>query len=312
MRRGIAALVLCTAMLLTGCADSASSQQAELTPPFWVAEDAGTGAKLYLLGSMHVGSRYAGYPEYVMQAFDESGVVAAELDVTQTGESAFEAAKLLLCPEGLTAADCFGEEYDSVVEFYKRKGLYSRTLDSYIPYFWGSYISVAAAEDCGLSSEYGTEEYFLSLAHEDGKEIVEIESYEEQYRMMSEIPMSVQVQAVTDSIGERYDELVKETLSLYEAWAGFDEEALEALNISVYESISAEMSEDYAVFMDKVYFSRQELMADKAAELLQSGETAFMLVGAAHFYIEDDILTLLEADGYTITKICPENAEQAA
>jgi len=37
-----------------------------------------------------------------------------------------------------------------------------------------------------------------------------------------------------------------------------------------------------------------------------------MLVGAAHFYVEEDILTLLEAEGYTITEVRSDDAAQAA
>lgn len=312
MRRA-AALALCiSGLLLFGCADSAE-QSTELAPPFWLAEDADTGGRLYLLGSMHVGREDTHYPDYVMDAYEESTTIAAEIDTTVVDEAAYEAAKHLYCPEGTTTRDMFGEHYDEAAAFFKRMGLYSSGMDRLIPYFWGSSLTVAAAEDIGLYSEYGTEEHFLTLAHKDEKDILELESYDEQYRMMSEIPLSVQVQSVMTAVGtEQYKKLTEDTLALYEAWSVFDEAALEALDKTVYNGITDELSEDYAVFMDEMYFSRQEHMADSAVQLLQSGGTSFMLVGAAHFYIEQDILTLLEEKGYHMTEIRPETAAEAA
>lgn len=304
-----ACCVLLSAVMTAGCAQQETEQ---LTPPFWVVEDAQTGGRLYLLGSMHVGREGAVYPDYVLEAYAESSTVAAELDTTIVDEAAYNATSHLMLPEGTTAKDCFGEDYDDAVAFMKQMELYSRQMDGLIPFFWGSALSVAAAEDCGLGSG-GTEEYFLTRAHGDGKSVLEIESYDEQYRMMSEIPMSVQVEAVMTSVGaEQYAQLKEDTLSLYEAWADFDTEALEQLNVSVYEDIPPELEEDNAAFIEMMYLSRQLEMADTAVELLKSGETSFMLVGAAHFYIEEDIITLLEGEGYTVTEIRPENAEIAA
>ena len=312
MRR-IAALALCiSGLLLFGCAQD-KVQAEELTPPFWVAEDAESGNRLYLLGSMHVGRQGAYYPEYVVQAYNDSEVIAVELDISAPDSVVKQGMEHLLCEDGMSASEHFGDEYAQVVDYLDSIGSYADSLNRYVPYVWASNISVLAAQECGLYSEYGTEHYFVSRAKSDGKQIVEIESYDEQYRMMSEIPMSVQVYSVTSSVGEaKYAELMEDTQSLYDAWSAFDADALEQLNATVYDNIPQDINEDYSVFMDKMYFSRQQKMADTAADLLQSEETSFMLVGAAHFYIEQDILTLLEAQGYLITEIRPETASEAA
>ncbi|MBQ8171295.1 MAG: TraB/GumN family protein [Oscillospiraceae bacterium] len=310
--------VLLCVCILTGCTGGGSSaaETVEITPPFWTVTDKESGATLFLLGSMHVGQEGVVYPDYILRAYEQCDTVAAEIDTAALNENTDiinEAAQYLLLPEGVTAQACFGDSYDETVDFMSAKGLYSKALDRYIPYYWSSVLSVEAAQECGLSSEYGTEEYFLSMAHEDGKTICEIESVAQQYQMMAEIPMAVQVLSVTECVGdENYDTAVSETKQLYDMWSCFDEERLGGLDYSVYEDIPSDVYSDHLKFLDMMYLGRQEKMAEAAVEFLQGGEDVFMLVGAAHFYIEDDILTLLERAGYVPVPVRVDADVQAA
>lgn len=301
----------------TAASDSTSSaEKTVVTPPFWVVEDAKTGGTLYLLGSMHVGKPNTVYPDYVMNAYEACDTVAAELDTVaanQDLQAAMEAAELLLCPDGKTAKDYFGDKYDEVVEFYTEKGMYYSMMDMYIPYYWASLLTVQIASDAGFDANSGTEPYFLGKAHEDGKTIVEIESMEEQYEMMANIPMDIQVSSVTDCIGDTNYLLQQGSMQLlYSAWSTFDEATLESLNDSGTAIPPEANAESYEQYFDLMYFDRQQKMGEAAVEFLQSGEDVFMFVGAAHFYIEEDILTYIENAGYTIEAVDGETEEAAA
>lgn len=316
-------------VMLTSCAgktaesgssetsDSSSvAEQTVITPPFWVVEDAKTGSTLYLLGSMHVGKPNTVYPDYIMNAYEACDTVAAELDTVAANEdiqAAMDAAELLLCPDGKSAEDFFGDEYDEVVEFFTEKGLYYSMMDMYIPYYWASLLSVQIASDAGLDANSGTEPYFLGKAHEDGKAIVEIESMLEQYQMMADIPMDIQVSSVTECIGDTNYLLQQGSMQvLYDAWSTFDEEMLESLNASTTVAVPEGSEESYEQYFDLMYFDRQKKMGEAAVEFLQSGEDVFMFVGAAHFYIEEDILTYIENAGYTIEAVNGEMDAAAA
>lgn len=325
----ILAGALCCAML-TSCAGKttestavsdttsegtdATVEKTVLAPPFWVVEDAKTGGTLYLLGSMHVGKPNTAYPDYVMDAYEACDTIAAELDTVAANEDiqgSIEAMQYIMCPAGTTAADYFGDDYEAVVEFCDQKGLATTLMEYYVPYYWASSLSVLAAQDGGLYSNYGTETYFLGKAHEDGKTIVEIESASEQYEMMGSIPMSIQVQSVTDCIGDENFQLQIEGMqALYDAWAAFDDEALETLNADTAAVPEGLDEAEYNEFFDLMYIDRQVTMGEAAVEFLESGEDVFMFVGAAHFYIEEDILTYLENAGYTINAVT--SADEAA
>ncbi len=297
-----AALIAAALLLFTGCADKAPSEVIA-QPPFWVAENEENGAKIYLLGTMHVGEKGITYPEYVTAAFESCDVVAVEIDTEHCSEDEMlSASTRLLMPDGITAKECFGEDYDEVVSFLTEKEVYHRSMEIFIPYYWGSALTMLIAEDCGLSPEYGTESIFIDMAWEQNKKIFEIESLAEQYGMMAEIPMSVQVETVLSGIGEEnYAEQVAATRKMYEDWLNFDTEGLESLNEDM-----DELDEDYEAFNDMMYIERQQRMAKYAARCLERGEKVFMMVGAAHFYIEDDIITLLEDSGYTVRELRAE------
>ena len=306
MMKRSAAFIAAALLLLSGCAAKTSSE-VTAQPPFWVAENEENGAVIYMLGTMHVGEKGVTYPEYITAAFESCDMVAVEIDTEHfSDDELLSASAQLLLRDGMTAKDCFGDDYDEVVSFLTEKGVYHRSMEIYIPYYWSSALTMLIAEDCGLSSDYGTESIFIDMAWEQNKKVIEIESLAEQYGMMAEIPMSVQVDTVLSGIGEEnYAEQVTATREMYEDWLHFDTEGLESLNEEL-ESVSAELDEDYEAFNDMMYIERQARMADFAARCLENGKKVFMMVGAAHFFIEDDIITLLEDSGYTVREIRAE------
>lgn len=293
MKKSLFLFMVCL-LLLSGC----KSTKTNVTPPFWEVYDEESGGRVYLLGSMHVGLD-AEYPESVMSAFEESDVIACEVDTVElTRDSARLTAsmELMKCPEGVTASDCFGESYAEIMDFCKDKGIYSSAYDSYLPTVWSSLITNRIARDAGYSSEYGTETVFLDLAKRRGKQICEIESAEFQYGLNAAQPMALQVYNVQSTVSD-YDGALEQVRELYRAWSDFDSAALESLCSD--ENIPDELSEEYSEFYQAMYTDRQENMTEYITECLESGETVFVMVGAMHYYAEPDILTLLEQEGYT-------------
>ena len=294
------AAALCAALLLTGCARRQEAEPVIAQPPFWSVQHPESGAVVYMLGSMHVGEEGIVYPEYVTAAFDESDTVVVEVDVDGCSyQELVSASRELLMPDDTSAEKCLGDDYDEVVEFLKEKGVYEKAMEEFIPYYWCSSLTLLMAADSGLSADHGTESLFLERAREQGKSVAEIESVAAQYAMMADIPMDIQVQSVLDCIGEEnYAAQVEATREMYEDWLCFDVQALEQLNDD-----NGEMTDSYAEFMRLMYLDRQVLMADCIADRLESGGDAFVIVGAAHFFIEEDILTLLEQQGYIVDEI---------
>lgn len=313
-----ASLILTVLSGLVGCANNAQSEPltvdyspaAEencITPPFWVVEDEQTGAQIFLLGSMHAGEADAKYPQYVLDALLNSSWAAPEMD---TEEFSRNYALQIKCSQylvlnGKTAADCIGESYGETLKFFQDKGIYQLGMEGMIPFYWASAANSLIIQQSGLDVERGTESVLLNFAKSNGIKIREIEGGEAQYKIMGEIPMSVQLETLAQCVGDDNITIQAESVKeLYKAWSTFDEEYLNGL--AVFDPESVDNSGDWQTYYDMMYTDRQKLMTDFITKALRSGELGFVFVGTMHYYAEPSIITLLEEAGYTVRKICPE------
>lgn len=284
-----------------------------ITPPFWVVSDEETDAQVFLMGSMHAGKADAKYPEYVLNALRSSSYIAPEMDtVAFAGDIPLQrkCVEYMRLKSG-SAEDCIGDEYAAVREFFEQKGIYQDGMDGMIPYYWASAASGLVLETAGLDSAFGSETVLLNMARSEGKQIREIEGGEAQYKVLGDIPMSVQLDLLRECADEESIKLQAESsIELYEAWSGFDSEYLSQL--SVYDAENTGNSEDWRSYYDMMYTDRQELMTQFITDSLLAGERGFVFVGAMHFYAEPSIITLLEQSGYTVEEIRPERSESSA
>lgn len=322
-----ASAVIAAAIMLSGCVgtpESRSSASSEpkspltvdltpeyengcITPPFWVVTAEETDAQIFLLGSMHAGKQDVKYPEYVLEAYRNSSYVAPEMDtVAFTGNIQLQRVCVgYLTLDGGTAADYIGDSYNETLDYFKKNGIYQSGMENTIPFYWASAASALVMERSGLESQYGTETIFLNLAYKDGKEIREIEGGESQYKMMGEIPMSVQLETLSQCVSDENIALQAEaTEELYEAWSSFDDMYLSGL--SVYKAEDVANPDDWQDYYDMMYTERQKLMTDFIIDSLEAGEQGFVFVGTLHYYAEPSVISLLKEAGYSVEPIRPE------
>ena len=62
-------------------------------------------------------------------------------------------------------------------------------------------------------------------------------------------------------------------------------------------------ADDIAQYMDMTYYSRNTVMAEKAAEFIRNGNNVFFMVGVSHFAGDKGIPALLTDMGYTVEKL---------
>lgn len=301
-RLGLAAfaLALILALLTTGCAEKSKV----IEPPFWQATSP-EGEIVYLLGSMHAGAKNVEYPEYIYEAFDDCGSVICEVDTiafSADADNMADCLALLACPEGKTAQDYFGEDYSAVKKFFTKNGIYNPVYTGYLPVMWTSVFSNYIAEKCGLSSEYGTETLFLSRAKEQGKRIIETETALSQYEVLALSPAGYDVYTLASAAEDGLSAQLESLNALYNAWASFDNNKLEAL---LDEEVPQEFEEEYAEYYCAMYSDRQQKMAQCVIDADKSAGV-FMFVGALHYYAENDIISILEDAGWNVEEIRAE------
>lgn len=282
-----------------------------VTPPFWVVEDEDSGAQIFLLGSMHAGVKDAQYPDYILDAMRNSSWVAPEIDTVAFSKDYILQQKCVryLLLDGVTARDVIGADYDSIVEFFRSRGIWQDGMESMCPFLWASAANPLVLQQAGLDTEYGTENVLLELAHKEGMKIREIEGGEAQYKMMGSIPMSVQLDTLEECVSDDGIKLQADSAAeLYEAWSRFDDEYFSGLE--VYDPAQVSDPEAWQSYYDMMYTDRQNLMADFVINALQNGELGFVFVGTMHYYAEPSIITLLEQAGYKVSAIHGTEAAQ--
>lgn len=304
MTRRIMAVLLAGVMLFmcAGCAEKSEL----VSPPFWQATSP-DGEVAYLLGSMHAGKKNTIYPDYILDAFDSCGSVICEVDTIAFSADVDEMARclaLLACPEGTAAADYFGDDYKAVKQFFQKNGIYNPMYTGYMPVMWISALSNAVADKCGLSSEYGTENIFLTRAEEQGKRIIEAETALAQYEALALSPAGYDVYTLADVATDGISEQLDGMNELYSAWASFDSDKLGRL---LDEEVPAEFAEEYAAYYNVMYPERQQQMAQCLIDADKS-QGVFMFVGALHYYADNDIITILENAGWTVEEVRAEMA----
>lgn len=299
MKRLFAVVLICAVMLFSGCGRSEN----EVTPPFFKAVDKETGGVVYMLGTMHVGTKDAVYSDKVYAALDESDVLAVELDLQELEANTAElaGAMQIMMLKGCTAAEYIGENYAEIRDWFIEKGMYNLVYDYYIPAVWSSMASTMLAEDAGYNTELGTDRMLLTYAKEHNKEIYEIESAAEQYQINANEGKELQIYMLLETVRTDYDVQIQQMKDLYSAWASGDIAALEDM-LSADEP-PEELAEQYEQFYFEMYENRQQKMANYVIDTLKNGEKAFVAVGALHYAATPDIIDYVEQAGYTVEKI---------
>ena len=270
----------------------------------------GEGNTAWLFGSIHVGQDYFyPLPDYVTEAYENSDALAVEADMVAFNadmEAQTKALMKLIYLDGTTISDHIPQDmYDRAVEVMTEQGIYMAALDLYYPVLWADLIEATQLPTFGVDSELGIDMYFLNDAHENNKEIQEVESADFQYGMMAGFSEALQIELLESSLYsyEHMDETNTELFELMDAWADGDEEALVTILNEEPEFENDEEALLYAEYTDAMITQRNITMADFAQDALTSGKEVFICVGAAHVVGPGAMADLLTQRGYTVELI---------
>lgn len=133
---------------------------------------------------------------------------------------------------------------------------------------------------------------FAQLAGKDGKEVLGLETVEEQLAVLGKVPLEQQLEGLVE-MARRPDEAQKELSDLIAAYNGHD---LDLLMKLMRES---KFDSDTKGFEEEILDKRNENwipIIEKAAR----DKSTFFAFGAAHLAGEKGVVSLLRAKGYTV------------
>lgn len=284
---------------------------ADITPAFWKAENP-NGGVMYLLGSIHVGDKSAyRMPQQIMDAYLASDSLTVEVDTIALvdDEARMESCKVLTTyPDGDNLKNHIDPLlYEEIVEFlqtYSDDPEVISRLKNRMPCTWLTELGAIDEAASGLSADYGIDDYFLKLAHAQGKEIIEIESAESQYNTLNSIP-DMAYEYLLGMYIQTPDTLGLEIRQLYEEWkAGTIQSTTDpAEDAAAIEEDPFGFAAAIAEYNRVTFTDRNVTMANAAKSYLEDGKNVFFVVGTEHLLGSTGVIASLEAEGYKVTRI---------
>ena len=252
---------------------------------------------VYLLGSIHIGdNRVSNFNQKLLDLYNKSNYLAVELD---TKNVSIDVSEYTLTPPETLDSLLSEEEKNKITKFIEENGAlpYEQLKYFKLGYLY-NYFSMLPLFEHGLISS-GVDEYFLSLAHKENKEIIEIETYEEQMSLLLDYSNDFYI-AQINSLIDNYALGSKSLNLLYETYLTANKELLENM---LNEDNNAPATEEEKKYIDEMLYKRNNKMATKLKELLNNDKETFMIVGLAHVLGKNGIIDLINNDNYKINII---------
>jgi len=282
-------LKLCIALAFLGTFGlTAQDQEKSL---LWEVSGNGLEKSSYIFGTIHA-TCDATLDDKTKKALDETSLVVMELDMDDPG---LQAAMMqgMQMKDGKTIADMTtDEEYALLSDFFKEQaGIPLASLGGMKPFILSSLL-LPKMLDCPMQS---LEASLLSVAKEQGEEVLGLETVAEQLSVFDEIPYEDQLEGVLKSAKEGLEEgksLMKEMMAEYEEG---DISGLKALMVKDEDAMTAK-------HLDVLLDNRNKNWIPKIITHAKEQPT-FFGVGAGHLAGEMGVIKLLEKEGYTVKAV---------
>lgn len=138
--------------------------------------------------------------------------------------------------------------------------------------------------------ELALDVYLYQYAKMQGKELLGIETFEEQLEIMQKIPLEIQVESLKDLI-KNFDAHRQEMNDLAELYAQGETKQLYKL-----------AKKGAKGFRKVMIYDRNEIMAERITKLIEE-KSACVAIGAGHLEGKRGVLRLLKANGVKVKKI---------
>jgi len=303
----ISLAALSTAFALSSCGDiptagaGATQKVSEARarndgPAIWVAKD--YDSTLYLFGTVHLLPEDLSWQkEDMRQAFQEAGTVFFEVDTGPDSQIdvAVLTTSLGMRSDGLRLSDGLDNYQLNLLEAAANNGnLTIASLDAMKPWLATEFLSFSAAVDAGLNPELAADEALKSRAARAQKNIIYLETTEDQFRASADLPEFVQNDVLTETL-ENYNRLGEEMTTIAKSWAIGRTDFLTQKLIVPMKARSPEV-------FNALLRDRNRKWATKLSRFMEDSGTAFAAVGTAHLLGEGSLLDELREQGYDVRR----------
>nr|WP_241735009.1 TraB/GumN family protein [Paenibacillus alvei] len=261
---------------------------------------------LYLLGSIHVGTPDM-YPmkKSVRDAFKQADSLWVEVNLLGNKDMDYFTQSMAYT-DGTTLKDHVSKEtYAKLQQVLEKMQLPKDVFDGFKPWAVSNNLTLAgmtgAAEEMAQAAALGIDAYFTNSALLAGKPIHELEGLKLQADIFDKVPVATQEKELNDALDHiltptgKPDESMELLQSWQKLWVKADLDKFKQSFTSSKEMMTTDSAK-------RLLGERDKNMAKKLMELLdkEGSSTHFVVVGAAHYVVQDMVVDQLKAKGYQV------------
>jgi uncharacterized protein YbaP (TraB family) len=190
------------------------------------------------------------------------------------------------------------EALEKLRSFSAGRGLPFMMLDAMKPWFASLMITTMELQRLGYDADQGVDNHFLDLAAKRKMPVHALESADFQIELLAGFSDELQDDFIEYTL--EYLERIPNSISgLVDAWKAGDEVMMEELLLKAENE-----DERYKDVFERIFYQRNDAMAEKIAELLDSGGTWFVVVGAGHLIGDRGVVSLLgQHEGVDVSRV---------
>jgi uncharacterized protein YbaP (TraB family) len=263
-------------------------------PALWVVKDADT--TIYLFGTVHVLKPGLGwFDEGVKAAFDKSDELVLEMIEPDAATMQGLIMKTALNPKGPTLTEKLpADKREAYAKAMTDVGVPAAALDRFDPWFAAVTLSIAGLPKLGYDPESGAERTLSVAAKAANKQVIGLETAEQQLGYFDALPEPLQVKFLVSTVDD-YPRMATELDKMIASWSAGDPEAL-----------GKTMNEELADTpeLSKVLLADRNMRwAEWIEQRLQKPGTVFVAVGAGHLAGAESVQAQLAKHKLTATRV---------
>jgi uncharacterized protein YbaP (TraB family) len=253
---------------------------------------------IYILGSIHF-LKKQNYPlsKTIEEAFENSKKLVMEIDLeSATPEKAQQITlEKGFYRDGTTLQQNVAKEtYGLAEQRAKELGIDLRGMSSFKPWVVALTLTSLKLQKLGFDSNYGVDRYLAERAKSSGKTTAGLETLEFQIGLMDQLSRKDQEAMLRETLNEL--ELLDESLDrIVRAWMTGD--------VNVVEELLLAGMREYPEVHQKLIVDRNRRWLPQIEKLINQGENALVVVGAAHLVGKNGVIESLKARGYVVEQL---------
>jgi uncharacterized protein YbaP (TraB family) len=263
-------------------------------PALWVVKDADT--TIYLFGTVHVlKPGLSWFDEAVKAAFDKSDELVLEMLEPDAATMQGLIMKTALNPAGPTLTEKLpADKREAYAKAMTDVGVPAAALDRFDPWFAAVTLSLAGLPKLGYDPESGAERTLSTAAKAANKQIVGLETAEQQLGYFDNLPEPLQVKFLVSTVDD-YPKMAAELDKMIASWSAGDPETLG-------KTMNEELA-DTPELAKVLLADRNARWADWIEQRLQKPGTVFVAVGAGHLAGAESVQVQLAKHKLTATRV---------